>query len=376
MYRIFLKLLFLFFFTTTLSAELCTPAYFKGCETLDGENSTTCHEKFYACGEYDRIIQHYSASQFSNTSKAHYYQGVAYYGLALRTRANSYRCEYAQAARQHLLGYLGDSKDLELKKAYHATKLYEKLSEPQGCWESGMSMTDILSWTKKYNEKLLDGLFLPSGAKGAVANNVNEKRKLIQKTLTTFATLASSIETRIALRRQALDASNRRIKAIIALYEGDEETQAFGSMNEVEDNKGKITEVKPKLILTPTNSQFGKAKENASQWAKDSERQYKAFEKALGNLGIEEYEATRERVVRETRDQLKLSEAYNLIGKIFPKDTTDLSAFSAIKKALHKSNESELNKIYTELKNQWYVYGEQHGYCKSDKTMVWYCPEG
>jgi hypothetical protein len=367
--RIIATLFYLAISLPTNALTLCDADYLNACIDL---NSNDCLQKYHACGQYEAIINHFASEQMVNPLIASYYQGVAYYGLFLRHRARSLKCEYARAARANLRGYLGKMEKRFNKQGnfgtespdqiYHATKLYEKLKQVTGCLDSSLSEDEIRYRTRTYIIQALEGLFFQTSAGGALADKLKEMKKAIHTAINGFISKAAAIETQLALRKIELKASQRRIKTIINLYEGN--GAGFGQANALE-KAGKITQVAPKITQKS-------AIKGAKIWVYKQKRavanQKKALDNALKGQNIEDYEKARAEIVKKA--QASITKAVQL-----SRVSQDIVS-SEVKEILKTTEEktSETKKIYERIRQSWREYGEQRYYCTTPETSkAWFC---
>jgi hypothetical protein len=374
--RIIAVLFFLAISLPSNALSLCDADYLNACVDL---NRSDCLQKYQACGQYEAIINHFASEQMVNPLTAYYYQGVAYYGLFLRHRARSLKCEYVSAARSNLRGYLGEMEKRFNKQGnfgtespdqiYHATKLYDRLLKVSGCLESGLSEREIRYRTRTYIIQALEGLFFQTSDVGALADNLKAVKKAIHTAINGFISKAAAIETQLALRRIELKASQRRIRTIINLYEGEENGYGFGQANAVE-KAGKITQVAPKFT---EKAALKSARMSVDEKKKAVAVQKNALDKALGEQNIEDYEKARDAIVKKA--QATITKAVQLSSMSQHIVSSEGSQFSKILETTEEKT-SEAKKIHERIRQSWREYGEQRYYCTTPETSkAWFCSE-
>jgi len=371
--RIIAAIFFLAISLPSNALSLCDADYLNACIDL---NSSDCLQKYHACGQYEAIINHFANEQMVNSLIAYYYQGVAYYGLFLRHRARSLKCEYVNQARANLRGYLGQMEKRFNKQGnfgtespdqiYHATKLYERLKQVSGCLESSLSENEIRYRTRTYIIQVLEGLFFQTSEVGALADKLKRMKKAIHTAINGFISKAAAIETQLALRKIELKASQRRIRTIINLYEGSENGSGFGQAHALE-KAGKITQVAPKI-----NQKAG-----AIIWVEEQKRavadKKKALDDALRGQSIEEYEKARGEIVKKAKASITKAVQLSSVSQAIV--SSEGSQFKKILKTTEEKT-SETKKIYQRIRQSWREYGKQRYYCTTPETSkAWFCSE-
>ncbi|MCP4351542.1 MAG: hypothetical protein GY795_39250 [Desulfobacterales bacterium] len=368
---IFLPLIIIIMITTPVSAiDFCNPDYLTGCKDLATDE---CLQKFLACGKYKEIINHFSAERFKIDNKAKYYLGAAFYGLYIRNRAYSLKCEYAGAAKSHLRSFLADKTSLfndqgnfggaDLhEQIYHATKLYDQLQTVEGCLETGLSEQDINSISETYLHKTLKSLFIGNPPSGGLGNKVKAKRDAIRSAIQGFISKAANIETQIGMRKLELEASRRRIDAIIEFYGKIDEkgNHAFGTAKR-KPAQGKIQSVKLQLDKT---GRFKEAENRVNEYDPFVKKKEKEFYEAMGHMNIEDYEKAQKKIVRKAKNTLFHSE---LLQKNI-KPLVENETYKIIKEKA-SGKEALSGERLEKIKNKWKDYGEKTGYCPG----AWYC---
>ncbi len=360
----------LFLLATSLPSNalsLCDADYLNTCIEL---NSTDCLQKYHACGQYEAIINHFASEQMVNPLTAYYYQGVAYYGLFLRHRAQSMKCEYLTKARANLRGYLGKMEKRFNKQGnfgtespdqiYHATKLYHRLKQITGCLNSSLSENEIRYRTRTYIIQALESLFFQTTEVGALADKLKDMKEAIYTALNGFISKAAAIETQLALRKIELKASQRRIKSIIKLYE---DGAGFGQANALTAN-GKMTQIAPKITQ----------KSGTRIWVEEQKRavadKKKALDEALRGQSIEEYEKARSEIVKKAKATITKAVQLSKVSQ-----SINSSELKEISKTTEEKT-SETKKIYQRIRQSWREYGKQRHYCTTPETSkAWFCSE-
>ena len=174
-------LIVLFGAASSYAGNLCDSDYLQQCD-LNSEEPDECLEKYYACGAYEEIIQHYGASQFSTATRDRYFKGVSYFGLYNRNRASSVKCYLARAGKLELTAFLkqqaedGHNTVSAFNRNYHASKAYKELSKVTGCPQSAMLAEEIQQLTEEYVESVLENLFTGSVADNGLGEKVSEAK--------------------------------------------------------------------------------------------------------------------------------------------------------------------------------------------------------
>jgi len=372
--------LFLLMSLPSKAVSLCDAEYLSACADL---NSPECINKYHACGEYKAIINHFASEQFNDPLIAAYYQGVAFYGLYLRHRAKSLKCDYASAARSNLRGYLGKMEQRFNKDGnfgtesaehiYHAIKLYERLKNVSGCLESGLSEDDIRYLTRTYLNQTLEGLFFETSAVGALAKKLAAVRELIYSAISGFATSASKIETELALRRIELKASQRRISTIVKLYENgySQKGAGFGKATIEKNSEGEIKTLS--LKITP-GAGFEYAKKKVAKQLDQVQNKNTELNEALRGQSIDEYELARARTVGKAKATLTTAVQLTSVAQTIVPSEGSPSSFKEVLDLI-KSDTPKTEKIYQSIRQKWRGYGKQRYYCTTPETSAWFCAD-
>ena len=374
------------------SSELCTPNYLRGCETLDSDQ---CLEKYYACGRYDDILNHYSSEALALDLKGKYFAGVSFYGAMNRERSNSRRCDFADAARNRLLLFQydmsreGNLKEVgNLKRLRHAHKLYDRLQNVEGCPAPTLTEDEARVHAARYAKQRLRDMFLAGSNQGGLATKLEEERQSTRNTIREFVNLAGEIETKIALRREAMKASFDRVQSIVKLYEDPEERSSgsnedsqeasdqpikpkpfFGNAGESKEN-GKINSVAPTI---DREGSFAAAGKNVPKWIDTAVKKRKELATSLAGASIENYETARTWHVSKAYEILKDSKVANAKAKGIASKMTAQN--TRLNKAVVAAgnDESALDKHYQAIEKRRRAYLDKRGLCVKAPAWQWAC---
>lgn len=365
------------------AAELCTPAYLRGCEVLGTDE---CLDKYLACGEYENLIRHFSGETLAADLKGKYFRGVSFYGLFARSGARSYQCAYARSARGHLLSFLSQTNSASaladetvLDRVRHATMLYSRLIEVEGCLEPGLTEMAVKQRTRQYLSPLLEGMFLPSRGADGVSDAIDKARQTIHNTISRFMEIAANIEAKIVLRGQALNASEFRINTIVEAYQGGASipgadwTKNFGTAQTKRSDRGAIIEVTLADSLPEVGTFLEMAGADVGGWKDVIDAKDEEFKQALKEMSISEYEASRAEHVRRAKQLMaETAGVINMSTALLPNDIKPLQRLQSDLGALLEKN--DMNKSYEEIRQAWKLQAVSRGYCKKESS-AWYCNE-
>ena len=378
---------------TASAAELCTASYLRGCDNpVDNE---LCLKKLYACGAYDTIIAAYDAQALAPNPLGNYYMGVSYYGLSIRTRAQSYRCAYVEAGRSQLLTFLdtlvteGNLYNPEnADRVRHGTKLLNRLNDVDDCLQSGFTEAEVRRYASVYARKLLRGLFLPGEAKGAVADKVAAVNIEIRDTISAYLNKAVGLEVGIALRRQAMDVANDLVVDIANVYKAEIKAKVeatpdfnttFGTASVDLDDEGFVKNSDDNVTLTvaPADSALKEVGSKVPTWYAETKDVEERLLEALGAISIDEYEAARKKHVGQAilaidRAVANMNAANRLL--LTPDGTPSLApAINAVEAA--QSDTTTLDSDYKKIRARRIEGLDLEEVCKDGMVKQWYCIE-
>ncbi len=347
------------------SNELCSANYLQGCESLE---TNACLKKYYACGHYEDIIQHFSAEQISTSPQAHYYKGVSYYGLFNRSRANSVRCHFSKVGRLELMTYIkkqqseGFNVIESFNQAYHASQSYEALSAVEGCEESALLKEEVELLTELYAEKTLGSLFAGPVSNGALGSTVAALKKDIQTAISGFVTKASAVETQLQMRETALAMSQTRLESIV-----DRVNEDFGQADIQRNGDGQITGVTASFS---TSSAFRAAQINAANWKQQVVNKETEIYGAMNATSISDYEAARSEIINRAVYVTQASTAHiNLSGNFV--NSTKMSDLYNLANGTEMGQSAEA--IINSMGNTWANSNTGSVDCLFLFPQPWYC---
>jgi hypothetical protein len=344
--------------------QFCTNDYLRSCDSLA---TNECLTKFYACGQYNAIIEHFSAEQ-SPDAAAHYFKGTSYYGLSMRNRAASLRCQFTKLAKSELATFLyqvrdsGASNPIDFDRIYQAAKIIGELKKIGGCLELGISEDEIRFFVQDYANNRLESLFIGSSKTDGLGQQIDAMKSNIQTTIGSFMTSASQIETQFDLREVAMVASQRRLAEIAEVFER--------SMGSAETTKNADGDVSSLTLSLDISRGFLLADKNAAAWrekvasieknliAAFDGRDVNAYEKARANFSI------RGRYVRDEAnvnvqfisnltDNSALGYFKSLQGSASDA-SNPLTAIAAMEKKLREGNSGAADCVFFEVKAPWF----------------------
>jgi hypothetical protein len=372
------------------SSELCTASYLHGCESLDSDQ---CLEKYYACGRYEDILNHYSSESLALDLTGKYFAGVSYYGAMNRERSHSRRCDFADAARNRLLLFQfemsreGNLNEVEnLKRLRHAHKLYDRLQNIKGCPLPTLTEDEVQVHAARYAKQRLRDMFLSGANQGGLATKLEEERQSTRNTIREFVNLAGEIETKIELRREAMKASFDRVQSIVKLYEDPEEQSTETGTDSQEENEqsdkpffgnagrspkdGKIEMVAP--TIDPEGS-FVAAGKNVPRWMETAVSKRNELAESLAGASIDDYEDARAWHVEQAYESLKeskvaLAKARGISSNMVEKNTRLQRAVS-----LAGNDKSSLGLHYQAIEKRRRAYLDKRGLCEKAPAWRWAC---
>lgn len=291
---------------SVFASQLCDANTLSNCSLTDenGPNNR-CLKLFHACGHYREIISHFSAEYLSESKDANYFKGISYYGLVMRSRAKSLKCDYRTVAIQELQKYLntvqeGGFRDLtEFKQSYHASKILKDLKKIGNCVENGLTEDQIEIIAKRYSDTILRGVFISDLEEGGLKNEIDNLKSTIRQTIGGFISVAANTETQIAMREVALNASQKRIKGIVGTY-----NSHFGEATPIKNDLNKVTSI---TFNPKTSSGLATAKSKSDLFLSAITNFESDFYKVIGNQSIADYEKSRLGVITRSKTLTRAS---------------------------------------------------------------------
>lgn len=296
-------------------APLCSETDLNGCGSSDSEECNNSLTIFYACGKYNEIIQHFAAEDFTTGPQARYFKGVSYYGLYLRNKSMSLKCQFSKLAKSELAGYLyqrtelGVSNPRDFDRVYQASKIISELKNLKGCLEDGLSEDEIRFHVRQYSESRLKSLFVGSPQKDGLGQMIGDIKTDIQITLSSFMTKASKIETQLELREVAMTASQSRLGKIAEAFDE--------SMGNAKITRNKLGDIIDLQLSLDESRGFTAASVRAQNWHDQVASIEKQLLSAFDGVSVNEYEKARKNnVIRARYTIAEAASHLNLSNKI------------------------------------------------------------
>lgn len=362
------------------ASNLCTPEELACLEnTID---HIPCLEKVHACGLYRELVDYFVEGNHSEEVRA-YYLGVAFHGLATRTRSVALRCEYWMAAQTFFYGFL-DKKRGELRtdgnfsatfswsQIHHATKAMDDLADSNECLSSGISALAAKAAATNFLTNTLRYLFVGQPPEGELGDVVKRARVDVQEAIKKFVNTAGDIETKLSILEQELLGSFSRLDKIAALYEGLHDDPALGTVTRARDAQGRLTDISFSIA---TEGLLFDAKAKAVTLLQEARQRETDLNTALGGLEIgRDYETRRKDLIERARGIVtQASQAINRRGVVAPPVGGAFWQTHEVAKNTDTSRSYET--VFKVLQDTWRIqYGRVHGFCDSDPSL-WFCNE-
>ena len=354
----------------TTEVAFCDQSYLNDCLDLE---SDLCLEKFHACGRYNSIIQHFGSESIGGTSEsARYYKGISYYGLYIRNRAYSLKCQFSSQARSELVAYLSAKKESgfrtqrDFNRVYHAAKLMQELRTIEGCPETGVSEDEIRFTVETYADRVLKSLFVGGSLSGGLGDQVKQTKRDIQATVGGFVSVAAATETQLEMREIALQASYQRLAKIAESF-----GTHFGNATFNVDDQGRI---EISLDFDP-NRGFRKAERNAQTWYLRVEDVEQRLNQAMGQMNINDYEKARKGFVDKA--QYSIQRAASIANANSQLTDSGRSPALAQLKAVvgRESEQSNARSIIEDIRSAWASSTIGSFNCYIISPRPWYCEQ-
>lgn len=331
--------------------------------SCDLQSDDRCLARFYACGNYHTIVETLYAEEVAPSRQQLYFVGASLYGLHIRSRSRGLQCEYVKSAREYLQDYL-NQQSMEfsrlgsfgsvttMNQIYHATRMHEDLKSETGCLESAYTRSAVMGMATAEAIHLSKNVFLNPG------DDLADQFDTLVMSLRGFVSMASDLETGIALRRIEIVSGSNHLNNIASLFE-----EVFGTVTFTETSVDIDTRTLDQL------EQFSAAKMQAVALQEDE------FSQVIGGISGEEYARIRQQNVSNAQSLLQQSAFHiNMTGEVMPSDTD--KPFWRLWEATHSPGDERaaFDNLHA-IKAQWREFGISAGLCagSAQPARKWYC---
>jgi hypothetical protein len=185
-----------------------------------------CLLKLYTCGRHIDLISRIESSTVGLAREQNYFLGASYFGLSLRTDAQSLKCFYSKRAKSQLEEFIlatendaasavSYGSDAEMDMLYHATRTFDLLKKEPGCSESSYSEGTLYRMARLYTNQRMNNLLHDSpDTNDGAAEASRLGFKGMRDTLNLFVTEASKLESRFSLYSSQIDSSNSQLQKV------------------------------------------------------------------------------------------------------------------------------------------------------------------
>ncbi|HYX33284.1 MAG TPA: hypothetical protein VE954_09235 [Oligoflexus sp.] len=347
----------------------CSDTDLKSCSDLKQDR---CLQKYYACGQYNLIIQHFATEDDAVTGSPLYFKGVSYYGLYTRNRSPALKCRFANAAKRELFSYIDEnqngklSQTFEVDRLYQATKIYNELKKLSTCLEQTWTEKELRLFARSYTEERLKSLFLPGSDNGALTSAIKDLRSALYITLSSFIAAGAKAEADLGIREVSMTFSRNRIEEVATTLQ-----EFFGSVQKVKSADGTTLYVFSPTIAAPA---YLRALSNNERWAEKLLKLENSMKSVMNTVTPEIYEERRQDAVGAAKEQMiASSHVLNF--------NTDLKAHEKMGAVISRMKQSpgtgNFELTFNEIKRDWQDSPQGRLKCGfSDQTQApWFCPK-
>jgi len=346
------------------------------------ENDDQCFETLYTCGRYQLILGSFTGELKDLGLKKQYLSGISYLGLAERQGAQSLKCTYNNYGKTTLISFLSRAQDSYqkigsfgdanlMRYVYNATKILQAAKQMQGCLEDGHSQSSINAYAKDYAEAGLKGLFL-----GGLDTDqeLAEPFDLLMSDLRGLVSVASNVETKLALSRVEIDAANRQLQAIqSALKEyvgeiGENSTDKLDTsrFTALSARLGSVSEPK-----TPLGIVASKEAEFRSFWTGCKTIQDPSEESKKSQSCADEFAKNKESTIGQAKLLKQNTTVLSEYAEAQFKVNSNFQTFINLK--ADSDQERSISDIARRTRSLWKNYGVTKKICQEPSKAYWYC---
>lgn len=317
-----------------------------------------------ACGANDLVLA-YAPLSDAAASEIDYFRGAAYFALYRQERSRGSACELARLAGDRISHYLTKKRQLfydersfgvagSYERVYNATKILGLIDAQPGCVQGGFSEARLGELASGIARSYMTEVFLDT------PRSVKSDFETLASDLRRFASLASDLETGIALRDIEISSVARKL--------------------------GTASGIVGELIGAPEQGGaelLDALAEKAREGLNEANEHVVAFEKAVGDISAENFAAARMQL-------LLLLGRFNAISAAEIALWTDLIPVAPPQNAAQEPHifrtleevvgagaaSTPAGDALAEIEKQWQDYGAETGLCEEPaaRERVWFCP--
>ncbi len=342
------------------------------------DNDDQCFETLYACGKYKLILGSFTGELKDLGLKKQYLSGIAYLGLAEGERAQSLKCSYTAYGKTTLISFLSRAQDNYQKTGsfgdanlmryvYNATKLLHVAKQLQGCLEDGHSQGSINAYAKEYAEAGLKGLFI-----GGLETDkeLQQPFNLLMDDLRGLVSVASNVETKLALSRFEIEAADKQLLAIqddLSTYIGEiGESGATSQFAAISDRLGSSSDINSPLGIVAS-----KEKEFSEFWQGCENRQTPGDPAPASQSCADAFAKNKENAINQAKQLKQSATVFSRFAESQFKFGPNFQRFINLK--TENDQERSISDMARRTKSLWKNYGITKKICQEPNKSYWYC---